>query len=133
MSRIVILFSALLLLCVCLASAQVATDNTAANTFQVVDSAGQAMPLFSIGAYRAEFRYLSNEFRKINLLGPPVVTDGWTTNIPEAEWPVMTAAYLGYACANLAAIDPARRNDYLAEMRWLLDALQTPRLSGFVK
>ncbi len=135
MSRIAISIAALVTFCVRLASAQVATNKTAANPFQVVDSSGHVLPLFSIDAYRAEFRYLSNEFRKINLLGPPVVTDGWTTNIAEAEWPVMSCAYLGLACANLAECDPdpAMHGDYLAEMRWLLDALQTPRLSGFMK
>ena len=108
-------------------------EENASRAFEVTDETGHKLPLFSLEAYRAEFRYLRSKFKEMDLHGPPIVTDGWTTNIPEAEWPVMTAAYLGYACADLAVLDPAMRGEYLEEMRWLLDALQTPRLSGFVK
>lgn len=44
----------------------------------------------------------------------------------------MGFCYLGYACADLARFDPTIRRDALAEMRWLIDALQTQRMSGFV-
>jgi hypothetical protein len=44
----------------------------------------------------------------------------------------MAFSYFGYACANLAEHDPASRNETLTEMRWLIEALQTPRMSGFI-
>jgi hypothetical protein len=100
--------------------------------FAVRDEKGVSLPLFSPAAYRAEFRYLRDEFRKTDLAGPAVKTDGWTSNISEAEWPFMGFSYLGYACANFAKYDPAMRDEALEEMRWLIDALQTPRMSGFV-
>jgi hypothetical protein len=96
------------------------------------DPDGHSLPLLSLEAYRAEFRYLRRTFLQTDLKGPTIVTDGWTTNIAEAEWPFMAFAYFGYACANLAKLDHSIRSDALAEMRWLIDALQTPRMSGFV-
>ncbi len=101
-------------------------------TLTVSDAAGHRIALLSLEAYRAEFRHLRRIFREIDLKGPAVVTDGWTTNIAEAEWPFMALAYFGYACANLAKLDVAIRDDVRDEMRWLIDALQTPRMSGFV-
>lgn len=83
-------------------------------------------------ACRAQFRYLKLALHAIDLKGAPVVTDGVSTNIAEAEWPFMAVAYYGYACADLAQCDPALRADAIAEMRWALAALQTPRLSGFM-
>ena len=81
----------------------------------------------------SQFRYLKQTLHAIDLTGPPVVTDGLTTNIAEAEWPFMAIAYYGYACANIAQFDETMRPDAIAEMRWALGALQTPRLSGFMK
>jgi len=101
-------------------------------TFAVRDKNGGSLPLFSPAAYQAEFRCLRDEFRKTDLAGPAVKTDGWTSNISEAEWPFMGFSYLGYACANFAKYDPAMRDEALQEMRWLIEALQTPRMSGFV-
>jgi len=98
----------------------------------VEDTNGCSIPLLSLEAYCAEFRYLRRTFLQTDLKGPAIVTDGWTTNIAEAEWPFMAFAYFGYACANLAKVDRSIRSDALAEMRWLIDALQTPRMSGFV-
>jgi hypothetical protein len=80
-----------------------------------------------------QFRYLKQTLHAMDLTGPPVVTDGYTTNIAEAEWPFMAVAYYGYACANIAQCDEAKRPEAIAEMRWALGALQTPRLSGFMK
>ncbi len=98
----------------------------------VQDEKGVSVPLFSPVAYGDELRYLRAEFQKTELTGPAVKTDGWTYNISEAEWPFMGFAYLGYACANFAKYDPIVRDEALNEMRWLIDALQTPRMSGFV-
>ena len=100
--------------------------------YEVVDENGKALPLFSDAAYRAEFRFLRREFHKTDLAGSAVVTDGWTKNIPEAEWPFMEFCYFGYACAALAKNDPALRDLALEEIRWLIGALQTPRMSGFI-
>jgi hypothetical protein len=83
-------------------------------------------------AYCSQFRYLKQALHAIDLKGPPVVTDGATTNIAEAEWPFLSVVYYGYACANVAQCDPAMRAEAIAEMRWALEALQTPRLSGFM-
>jgi hypothetical protein len=100
--------------------------------YEVSDENGKVLSLFSNAAYRAEFRYLRRAFHKTDLAGSAVVTDGWTKNIPEAEWPFMGFCYFGYACAALAKNDPSLREEALAEMRWLIDALQTPRMSGFI-
>lgn len=100
--------------------------------YQVKDDKGQVLQLFSPEAYRAEFRYLRKVFLKTDLTAPAIQTDGWTYNISEAEWPFMGFCYLGYASADLAKHDPTIREEALAEMRWLIGALQTPRMSGFV-
>src|SRR6266542_2082725 len=100
--------------------------------FVVTNETGRPLELFSPEAYRAEFRYLQRFFHQTDLNGPPVETDGWTRNIPEAEWPFLGFAYFGYACANLARFDPEFRDPAQAEMRWLIEALQAPRMSGFV-
>ncbi len=100
--------------------------------FEVKDEKGHILPLFSPQAYRAEFKYLRKVFDKTDLTAPGIQTDGWTYNISEAEWPFMGFCYFGYACADLAQFDPMIRKDALAEMRWLIEALQTPRMSGFV-
>jgi hypothetical protein len=116
-----------------MACAVVGTNSqTHFRALSVLDEKGLSLPLFSPAAYRSEFRYLRDEFRKTDLAGPAVKTDGWTTNIPEAEWPVMGFSYFGYACANFAKCDASIRDEALQEMRWLIEALQTPRLSGFV-
>jgi len=99
---------------------------------QIKGDAGKVLGLLSPEAYRAEFRHLRRKFHEIDLKGPAVETDGWTHNIPEAEWPFMEAAYLGYAACNLAQNDPSFREEALAEARWLIEAMQTPRLSGFI-
>ena len=83
-------------------------------------------------ACRSQFRYLKLALHAMDLQRPPVVTDGVTSNIAEAEWPFMAVAYYGYACANLALCDETLRADAVTEMRWALDALQTPGLSGFM-
>src|SRR6185436_6586919 len=36
------------------------------------------------------------------------------------------------ACVNLAECDPEIRNQAREETRWLIEALQTPRLTGFI-
>ncbi len=99
--------------------------------FEVRDENERSLPLFSVKAYRAEFLHLHKAFHKIDLTGPAVKTDGWTYNISEAEWPFMGFCYFGYACANFAKYDPVIREEALVEMRWLIEALQTPRMSGF--
>jgi len=96
------------------------------------DDHGNSLPLFSTDAFHAEFRYLRTEFQKTDLSGSAVKTDGWNYNIAEAEWPFMAFCYFGYACANFAECVPTIRDDALVEMRWVIEALQTPRLSGFV-
>lgn len=102
------------------------------SAFELKDETGHSVKLLSLEAYRDEFRYLRSVFHKTDLAGPAVQTDGWNYNISEAEWPFMGFSYFGYACADLALLDPAMRDDALAEMRWLIEALQTPRMSGFV-
>jgi len=97
-----------------------------------VSNQNSTIHLFSLEAYRCEFLYLNDQLRRIDLKGRPVSTDGWTHNIAEAEWPFLSFAYLGYAAANLAVYDPVMIDMYRGEMRWLIDALQTPRMSGFV-
>lgn len=79
-----------------------------------------------------EVRYLSHMLGSIELKGPPIVTDGWTTNIAEAEWPFLSCVYFGHACLNLMEAKPGLRNEMVPEVRWVLYALQQPRLSGFV-
>lgn len=93
---------------------------------------GISLPLFSSEAYAAEFRHLRSVFGKIDLAKPGIKTDGWTYNISEAEWPFMGLSYLGYACANFAECAPAMREESLQEIRWIIEALQTPRMSGFM-
>jgi len=100
--------------------------------YQITDENGKPLSLFSPAAYRAEFRYLRRIGHRIDLGGAPVPTDGWTDNIPDVEWPFMQFCYFGYACVNLAKYDSELRPDALAEVRWLIEALQTPRLSGFM-
>jgi len=101
-------------------------------TLTIKDDKGRELDLLSLEAYRAEFQYLRRKFRELDLTGAPVRTDGWKDNIPEAEWPFMGFSYFGYACANLARSDQALCDEALAETRWLLEALQTPRLTGFI-
>jgi hypothetical protein len=99
---------------------------------EVVGSRISAPEPLSPEGYRAEFRYLREVFHRIDLDGPPVLTDGWTFNIPEAEWPFMSFCYFAYACCNLARHDPEIRDEALEEVRYVIEALQTPRLAGFV-
>lgn len=101
-------------------------------SLSILDESSNAIPLLSLEAYRAEFRHLRKTLHEIDLSGPAIETDGWTHNIAEAEWPFMAFAYFGYSCANLAAIDTELRADYVDEMRFLINAMQTDRLSGFV-
>jgi hypothetical protein len=89
--------------------------------------------LYSVENCRLEVRYLSRQLGAINLKGPPIITDGWHTNIAEAEWPFLASVYFGHACLNLAEAEPRYRQELLPEVRWVLHALQQPRLSGFVK
>jgi hypothetical protein len=93
----------------------------------------ESNPEIARAACSSQFRYLKQSLHAMDLKGPPVVTDGYTTNIAEAEWPFMAIAYYGYACANIAQFDEAMKPDAIAEMRWALNALQTPRLSGFME
>jgi hypothetical protein len=99
---------------------------------EVVENKLSAPEPLSPEGYRAEFRYLRDVFHQIDLDGPPVLTDGWTYNIPEAEWPFMSFCYFAYACCNLAKNDPQIRDEALSEVRYVIEALQTPRLAGFV-
>jgi hypothetical protein len=75
------------------------------------DETGQTIPLLSLEAYRAEFKYLRKVLHRVDLHGPAVKTDGWNYNIPEAEWPFMSYCYFGYACVNLAQADPVLRSE----------------------
>ena len=99
---------------------------------RVTTEDGSPLDLISLAAYKAEFRFLRGVWHQIDLAGPAVETDGWTNNIPQAEWPFMGLSYLGYSAANLARIDPTFRDEALTEMRWLIEALQTLRMSGFL-
>ncbi len=101
-------------------------------TLAVTNEAGNAVQLFSREAFRAEFSFLRRECHQFDLKGQPIRTDGWTDNIPDVEWPFMQFAYFGFACVNLARLDAEKRAETLAEIRWLLEAMQTPRLSGFM-
>jgi len=99
---------------------------------EVVEGKISAPDPLSPEGYRAEFRYLRDVFHLVDLDGPPVLTDGWTFNIPEAEWPFMSFCYFAYAGCNLAKNDPGIRDEALDEVRYVIEALQTPRLAGFV-
>ena len=46
-----------------------------------------ANSLASQEACRAQFRYLRQALHAIDLKGAPVMTDGVSTNVTEAEWP----------------------------------------------
>lgn len=96
------------------------------------DAARRPPDLLSLEACRAEFRWLDGHWRRLDLRAAPVHTDGWTTNIAQAEWPVMGLSYHGYAAAELAKSDSDRRERYLDALRWVLNALQSPRVAGFV-
>jgi hypothetical protein len=85
-------------------------------------SARAQVDLLSLETCRAEFRWLDAHWRQLDLSAAPVHTDGWTSNIAEAEWPVMGLSYHGYGAANLAKADPAFRDEYLAAMRNVLVA-----------
>jgi hypothetical protein len=87
----------------------------------------------SLEVCRAEFRWLDAHWRKLDLSAPPVHTDGWTTNIAQAEWPVLGLSYHAYSAVNLAKADPTFRDEGLAAMRMVLSALQSPRIAGFMK
>jgi hypothetical protein len=100
---------------------------------EIYDEKGKPVHMLSEEAYRAEFRYLRRVYHEMDLKGPPVQTDGWTYNISEAEWPVMGLCYFGYGCAELAVHDPLTWQEALKEMRWVIEAVQTPRISGFMK
>ncbi len=99
---------------------------------EIIEERVAAPEPLSLEGYRAEFWYLRDVFHRVDLEGPPVLTDGWTFNIPEAEWPFMSFCYFGYACCNLARHDPGIREEALEEARYVIEALQTPRLAGFI-
>jgi len=44
----------------------------------------------------------------------------------------MQFCYFGFACVNLGACDNKHREEYLSEGRWLIGALQNPKLTGFI-
>ena len=98
----------------------------------VTNETGVRLSLLSIEAFHAELGFLSKRLQQVDLSGPRVQTDGWSRNIAEAEWPFLTFAYTGYACGNFARSGVSFKEECLAEMRWVLEAMQTPRLSGFV-
>ncbi|HSH94810.1 MAG TPA: hypothetical protein VK968_11740 [Roseimicrobium sp.] len=89
-------------------------------------------PSISVENCRGEFRYLRQVYHEIDLNGPPIQTDGWSGNVAQAEWPFMGLVYHGYSCANLAQFDPHSKTEALVELKWVIGALQTPRLTGFV-
>lgn len=103
-----------------------------ANPFVVITPAGRRIPLLSVEACRAEFRHLRRVGHEIDLAGPARQMTGWQHEVPETQWPFMQFCYFGNACLQLAEADPESREAALAEVRWLIEALQTPRLSGFV-
>jgi hypothetical protein len=91
------------------------------------------MDLLSLEACHAEFRWLDAHWRQLDLRAAPIHTDGWTTNIAQAEWPVLGLSYHAYTAANLAKADPASRREYLEAMRMVLGALESPRVAGFMR
>lgn len=83
-------------------------------------------------ACRAQFRYLRRVCREFDVDGPATRMAGLQSDVPQTQWPFMQFCYFGFACANLAACDPAVRESALEEMKWLIDNLQKPRLTGFI-
>jgi hypothetical protein len=98
----------------------------------VTNESGISVPLLSPEAYRAEFRYLQRVCHSIDLSGSARRMTGLQKDVPETQWPFMQFCYFGFACVNLAACDPLSRDEALGEARWLIEALQTPRLTGFI-
>lgn len=98
----------------------------------VTNESGKSVPVLSLEAYRLEFRYLRRVCHAIDLSGPATKMTGLQRDVPETQWPFMQFCYLGYACVNLAQCDPELRAEALAEAQWLIEALQTPRLTGFI-
>lgn len=98
----------------------------------LTNNLGQSVPLFSRDAYRAEFHYLQRVCHGVDLSGPPVKMTGLQVDVPETQWPFMMFCYFGFACVNLGECDPGIRKETYAEAQWLIKALQTPRLTGFI-
>jgi hypothetical protein len=98
----------------------------------VSSESGRPLALFSREAYRAEFRYLRRACHAMDLSGPASRMTGLQSDVPQTQWPFMQFCYFGFACLNLAECDPESREETLREARWLVEALQTPRLTGFI-
>lgn len=80
----------------------------------------------------AEFRYIYSQLGMIDPKGVPTKTDGWD-NIVEAEWPFFALTYFGYAGCNLAGKYPDMAGQVLPAVKWALELIRTPRISGFAK
>ncbi len=78
-----------------------------------------------------EVEALLFELHKYNLSGHAKVTDG-RTNFEEAERPFMAFVYTGLSICNLSASYPELRKQGKEQTRWILNALQTEALSGFI-
>lgn len=78
-----------------------------------------------------EARALMYEFRQYNLAAPEFKTDG-RSNFEEAERPFMAMVYAGLGICNLAHKFPARKDEARKEVQWLLQAIQTRAVSGFM-
>jgi hypothetical protein len=108
------------------------TPPALAPALAVTNELGQSVPLLSRDAYRAEFRYLVQVCHAMDLSGLATKMTYLQKDVPETQWPFMQFCYFGFACVNLAECDPEIRKEALAEVRWLIEALQTPRLTGFI-
>lgn len=93
---------------------------------------GAVLGIPSREAWESEFRYLSRVCHSMDLTQPGGRMTGMQTDVPETQWPFMQFCYLGFAAGNLAEARTAFRPRALEEMRWLIDAIQTPRLTGFI-
>ncbi len=78
-----------------------------------------------------EAEALLYEMKRYNLQAQAVVTDG-RSNFEKAERPFMAMIYTGMGLCNLAAKYPDLKPAAAKECTWLLDALQTNAISGFM-
>jgi len=83
---------------------------------------------FLIGEAKAMMSSLYN----YDLNAPPHITNGWEDFV-EAEWPFMAMIYAGIAMTNLPLLVPSYHSKSVDQVKWILNALKKPSMSGFVK
>ncbi len=83
-------------------------------------------------AILAEFSAILGQCHDYDLKAQPHPTDGWS-DFMQAEWPFMTLVYTGFSLCRLPELFPENRAYAVKEVRWLLQALQTHAVSGFME